>query len=288
MIGPLPQVRRKSQFHLTDASRFILTLLTRVPEWAAAGAKAQIDYIGVDIERIGKADRQAKIKEARINDHGLEHLPSLRAAGSDIMLFARLNPLRTGSAEEIEHALALGAQVLMLPQFKCGAEVAEFCSLVAGRARVVPLLEDVAALDDLDAVLAACRDGEIMVGLNDLARSLGLAHPLCLANSQILEEFGSAARAHGVLWGFGGITSPEPRPDLPIQPDDLLSRYADLGAQAAWISRTMIGSCTPAEFPERVNRIRTRLEYWRTAGRPALAAAKSRLDLQIKALVKSC
>ena len=279
-------MRLKFPFPLTEDRRFRLTMLTRDPSWAAAGCAAGIDLIGVDVERLGKVARQAHISDARINDHELSDLPILRRAAPTAKLWARLNPLHCGSQNEIDSAIAFGAQVLTQPQFRTGADVEEFRGLVAGRARIIPLLEDAAALNDLDAVLKVCGDDEMMVGLNDLARSLGLKHPLQLAVSPILGEIGHAARKAGVAWGFGGVAAPYPRPDLPIQPDDLLSRYATTGATAAWISRSMMNAIEPDQLSEHVDALRGRLSYWRSASTDALAAAEERLERQIARMIK--
>ena len=108
-----------------------------------------MDYVGVDVERLGKADRQTAIKDARINKHELSALAALRKAAPHARLWARLNPLHSGSANEIEMALNKGATVLTQPQFTSGAEVEEFRGIVNGRARTIPLLEDAKAIDDL-------------------------------------------------------------------------------------------------------------------------------------------
>jgi 2-keto-3-deoxy-L-rhamnonate aldolase RhmA len=271
---------------LTDAPRFFLTLPTCNPLWAAAGAAAGVDCVGVDIERRGKPARQAQIRDARINDHRLSDLVALRRAAAGATLWARLNPLYFGSGAEIAEALDAGAEALTLPQFTRASELEEFRALVAGRARIIPLLEDAAALDDLDAVLTAT-DDVLMVGLNDLARSLGLVHPLQLAISPILDQIGAAARAAGVRWGFGGVADPAPRPDLPVAPDDLLSRYADTGAQAAWLSRSMIAATRPADLPARVAALRARIGYWQTADPEARRAAKDRVAAQLATALRS-
>ena len=245
-----------------------------------------MDYIGVDVERLGKADRQTAIKDARINKHELSALPALRKAAPQARLWARLNPLHSGSANEIEMALNKGAAVLTQPQFTSGAEVEEFQGIVNGRARTIPLLEDAKAIDDLDAILQATGDGELMVGLNDLSRSMGLRHPLELATAPLLCDIGEAADAARVSWGFGGVSDPAPRPDLPVQPDDLLSRYAATGATAAWISRSLLSACTPPQLPSRVSSLRDRITYWRNAGETERYAAKMRLDEQVATMLK--
>lgn len=269
---------------MTDGQDFRLTLIKRDPAWAAAGARAGVQYVGVDIERLGKAERQSHIKNVRINDHELRDLDTIAKAAPGVSLFARLNPLHAGTEAEIEDALSRGASALMLPQFRDAAPLREFFDMVAGRARVIPLLEDVAAMDDLDAILTLCVNDELMCGINDFSRSLGLGHPMRMVLHPDLETIARAAKAKGVPFGWGGIASPDPRPDLPIQPDDLLARYIDLGTDAAWLSRSLVDHSRPEELPAIVAKIRNRVDYWRAAGEDALAAARDRLASQLDAM----
>ena len=99
-----------------------------------------------------------------------------------------------------------------------------------------------------------------------------------------MAEVARAAKAKGVPFGCGGIASPDPRPDLPIQPDDLLARYIDLESDAAWLARSLVDHSTPDVLPETVAKIRDRVDYWRSAGEEALAAARERLSRQLDAM----
>lgn len=269
---------------MTERQEFRLTLVTRDPIWAAAGYKAGVEYIGVDIERLGKAERQSHIKNARINDHELKHLEGVANSAPGVPLFARLNPLHSGTETEIDEALRRGVSALMLPQFKSAAPLRAFFDIIAGRARVIPLLEDVAAMDHLDEILDLCVDDELMFGINDFSRSLGIGHPMRMALHPDMAEVARAAKAKGVPFGWGGIASPDPRPDLPIQPDDLLARYIDLDSDAAWLARSLVDHSQPADLPETVAKIRDRIEYWRRAGEDAIAAARERLASQLDAM----
>ena len=49
--------------------------------------------------------------------------------------------------------------------YNFAAPLREFFEIVAGRARVIPLLEDVAAMDDLDEILDLCVNDELIAGV---------------------------------------------------------------------------------------------------------------------------
>jgi len=100
---------------------FVLTLFTRDPDLAARADRAGVDRIGPDLERIGKDERQGKLK-TWISDHTGDDVPAVRARLSRARLFVRTNPPHAGLGEEIETLLAAGAQVLMLPMFRTPGE----------------------------------------------------------------------------------------------------------------------------------------------------------------------
>ena len=103
-----------------------------------------------------------------ISPHRAADLRRVAAALRTAQPFARLDPLNPRTPAQVERALGAGAWVLMLPMFTGAAEPARFVEWVAGRARVVGLLETreaVAAVDDIAAVKGL---DELHVGLNDL------------------------------------------------------------------------------------------------------------------------
>lgn len=150
------------------ARDFILTALTADPELASRCDESGVDRIGVDIERLGKAERQPGAGH-RISDHELNQLATLRPRVTRATLFARLNPLHKESPAETDQAIAGGAGVLMLPYFKTAGEVESFVRQVDGRATVALLLESITAVSRLHEILAVAGIDEVMVGLNDLS-----------------------------------------------------------------------------------------------------------------------
>ncbi len=266
------------------ASPFRLTLLTRDPVWAAAAGQAQVDLIGVDIERLGKQTRQSHVPDARISDHELHHLAPLHRAAPDARLFARLNPPHAGTRDEVAEALAFGATALMLPQFRNVAEVTSFIAEIGGRADAIILLERREALNALPEIVALPGLAELMVGLNDLSLALGLGHPMVMAASPLLDEIGAMTLGAGVRFGFGGVAGPDPDPSLPVQPDIVLARYAHLNASSAWVSRSFLKHLTPDTFAPAYERLRARIDWWRAQDRVTLDQACDTLRVQAASL----
>jgi hypothetical protein len=248
------------------AADFTLTLLTADSVWVRAAVAAGVQRVGVDIERRGKRARQRSWVDARISDHRLEQLRAVAAHAGDAKVFARLNPLHAGTPSEVERAISLGAMALMLPQFRSAAEAERFVDLVAGRAEVLLLLETATALARVREIASVTGVDEIMVGLNDLHHDLGLRSGMELAASPLLEHVAREVRDGGVRFGFGGVSRPDAE-GLPLSPDLLLARHAELRSSSAWIARSFFrGGLEPEEFPSAVSALRERLAWWR--GRP--------------------
>lgn len=241
---------------------FVLTLLSREPEWIRAADLAGIERIGIDIERHGKRRRQAAIPGARISSHRLADLKTIASIVKSSHVFARLNPLYQGTRDEVARALDFGAESLMLPQFERPEQAARFVEFVDGRAEVVLLLETAPAVARVREIAAVDGVSEIMIGLNDLALALKLDHPMELVGSDLMEHLSAVIRGAGRRFGFGGVADPRVT-GLPFSPDWLLARHAELRTGSAWIARSFFaGGLRPDGFAEALASLRARIAYW--------------------------
>src|SRR5689334_5250205 len=112
---------------------FCLTLITNDAELAACADRAGVDRIGIDLEYLGKAERQPSV-DARLSRHNLDDVSKISQVLRRADLFVRINPIHVGTEAEIETALELGAKVLMLPNFRSADEASTFVRAVRGRA----------------------------------------------------------------------------------------------------------------------------------------------------------
>jgi hypothetical protein len=188
----------------------------------------------VDLERMGKAERQAG-RNTFISVHQLRDVARVRAALRRSPLMVRVNPLHEGTRAEVDAVLAEGADLVMLPMFTGARDLGEFAAIVAGRVPVVPLLETAAALESVEEWAGTPGLHEIYVGLNDLHISLGcrfMFEPL--ADGRV-ERVGQVARARKLPFGFGGIA----RVDEGLLPGrDVLGEHLRLGSRGVILSRT--------------------------------------------------
>ncbi|HEY0825354.1 MAG TPA: aldolase/citrate lyase family protein [Ramlibacter sp.] len=188
----------------------------------------------VDLERLGKAERQAG-RNTFISAHQLEDVGRVRAVLRRSPLMVRVNPLHEGTRAEVDAVLAQGADLLMLPMFTTAGELRAFSDLVAGRVPIVPLLETASALRNVQEWAATPGLREIFVGLNDLHLSLGCRFMFEPLADGSVERVGRIARRHGLPFGFGGIA----RLDEGLLPGrDVLAEHLRLGSGAVILSRT--------------------------------------------------
>lgn len=206
----------------------------------------------VDLERLGKAERQAG-RNTFISVHEVDDVARVKAVLRHSQLMVRVNPLHPGTAAEVDAVLARGADLLMLPMFTRAAELREFAALVAGRAPIVPLLETAPALECLEDWVATPGLAEVYVGLNDLHLSLGcrfMFEPLALG---MVDRVAHAAQRHGLRFGFGGIARVD-EGQLPGR--DVLAEHLRLGSGSVILSRTFHRGEETHSFEDEVAKLR--------------------------------
>ncbi len=188
----------------TFGDAFRLTLITDDAATARDADLAGVNRIGIDLERLGKAERQAG-KDSWVSHHTLEDLANIRPSVLRAQLFARVNPIHRGTQSEIESALELGAAVLMLPNFHSTSEVQNFIDAVRGRAWTIVLIESTAALTRIRDILAIPGIDEVMIGLNDLHIQLRVSNHFEVLASPLLDMVKCEVRRAGLSWSIGGV-----------------------------------------------------------------------------------
>lgn len=185
--------------------------ITNSPEIAQIAESAGVDRIFVDMEYIGKSDRQGGMDTVQ-SHHTLEDIKKVSKAIKKAELLVRVNPIHEAtdkyisSKEEIDKAIENGAQILMLPYFKTVEEVKTFIELVAGRVKVMPLLETPEAVECIDEILKLDID-EILIGLNDLSLGYGKKFMFELLVDGTVERLCNKFKKKGIPYGFGGIAA---------------------------------------------------------------------------------
>ena len=217
-----------------------LMYITNNPDVARIAEEAGVDRIFVDMEYIGKTDRQGGMDTVQ-SHHTAEDVRRLRPVVKKAQLMVRINPMHSGTAEynssreEIEAVIEAGADVIMLPYFKTVEEVKLFVELVAGRAKTFPLVETPEAVAAIDEILEIPGIDEIHVGLNDLSLGLGRTFMFELLSDGTIDALAEKFKAAGIPFGFGGIASLG-RGILPSE--YVIREHYRLGSTATILSRS--------------------------------------------------
>ena len=270
-MSSLQEVSKESS--RPDSRPLILTFWTADLELARFADRAGVDRIGVDLEVIGKSERQGGM-DTWISGHSEELLPSMKEQMSRAKLFARTNPLHPGSVDEVERLLDMGVEVFMLPFFTTPKEVSSFARIVRDRAHIVPLLENVQAAKQINELVELDEIQEIHVGINDLGLSLGFKNRFLTLGTDLVIHIASRVNDSGKRLGFGHVGRAMDD-SLPIPSELVYAQYARLRATATIISRKFVydTGMMESEFITEIQKVRERMGYWYSCSSDELTVA---------------
>ena len=217
-----------------------LMYITNRPEIAQIAETAGVDRIFVDMEYIGKTERQGGMDTVQ-SHHTVEDVARIRGAIGKAELMVRCNPIHratseySSSAEEIDGIVKNGADIIMLPYFKSATEVKTFIDLVGGRARTLPLVETPEAVESIEEILDLPGVDEIYIGLNDLSLGYHKKFMFELLADGTVERLCFKFRQKGIPYGFGGIASVG-KGLLPAE--KVIREHYRLGSTSAILSRS--------------------------------------------------
>lgn len=217
-----------------------LMYITNNPEVAQIAEASGVDRIFVDMEYIGKSDRQGGMDTVQ-SRHTVEDVKLIRKCLKRAQLLVRVNPIHEAtenydaSAEEIDAVITGGADILMLPYFKTVEEVKAFIALVNGRAQTMLLVETPEAVEKIDEILSLEGIDEVFVGLNDLSLGYGKKFMFELLADGTVERLCMKFRLKGLPYGFGGIAALG-KGMLPAE--HIIGEHYRLGSTCAILSRS--------------------------------------------------
>lgn len=187
-----------------------LMYITNNTEVAKIAEAAGVDRIFVDMEYIGKSDRQGGMDTVQ-SHHTVDDVRKIRNAVKNSKIMVRVNPIHNATKEycssedEINAVIEAGADIIMLPYFQSVEEVERFVKIVNGRAIVFPLLESKKAYELVDKILEVDGIDEIHVGINDLSLDLDKKFMFELLADGTVEKLCNKFKEKNIPYGFGGI-----------------------------------------------------------------------------------
>lgn len=208
--------------------------ITDCPEIAKYVDHCGVHCIFIDLELLGKVERQGG-RDTVISHHKVENISRVKGAIQNAEVLVRLNPLNPQSSVEIENALDQGADALMLPMFRSLEEIEWFCNQVNSRARVVPLVETIGAMNQLDQIVQLPDVSQIHIGLNDLHLDMELNFMFELMSNGIVDNMSEICRNAGIPFGIGGISTMD---QGLVSGRLVLSAHARLGSEWVILSRS--------------------------------------------------
>lgn len=189
-----------------------LMYITNRTNIAQIAEDAGVDRIFVDMEIIGKSDRQGGMDTVQ-SKHTITDVKNIRTSISKAKLLVRCNPIHKNvkdfpdSDAEIDQIINNGADIIMLPYFKTKDEVEYFVKCVNGRVKTILLFETPEAVDLVDEILSIKGIDEVFIGLNDLSLGYKKKFMFELLVDGTVEELCYKFRKFGYPYGFGGIAS---------------------------------------------------------------------------------
>ncbi len=212
-----------------------LMYITNDPAVAKIAADAGVDRIFIDMEVLGKAERQGGMDTVQ-SHHVPEDIAKVRAAiGGSAEIMARINPLNPYSQAEIDASVENGADVIMLPMWHTADDLRRLVSMVDGRAKVMPLLETDTAADNLPEAVKVSGIDQMHIGLNDLHLCYHQKFMFQLLADGTVDRLCAGLREANIPYGFGGVG----RPGSGTLPAEyIIGEHYRLGSQYVILSRS--------------------------------------------------
>ena len=189
-----------------------LMYITNQPQIAQIAESSGVDRIFVDMEYIGKADRQGGLDSVK-NHHTVEDVRRMKQAVESAEVLVRVNPIHeatgeyTSSEQEINDVIRAGADIIMLPYITSVKQVEDFVRYVGGRVKTMPLIETPESAEAIDEILEIDGIDEIYIGLNDLSLGYHKKFMFELLADGTVEGLCLKCKLKGIPYGFGGVAS---------------------------------------------------------------------------------
>ncbi len=251
------------------------------PAAAAAVVGAGATGVVVDWERRGKRARQAGA-DTEINADTPAHLMAVRQATSGVVV-CRVNRWSPWTPAEIDLAVSLGADEILLPMVRRPEEVDAALDVVAGRCRLGILVETTEAVRRVDALVTRPL-ARVYVGLNDLMIDRGgnaLFAPLV---DGTVDRVAAATIDAGIPFGVAGLTRPEAGRPVPCRL--VLGALARVGASFTFLRRSFWADTAGRDLTVEVPRMLAAVEAARERPPAQVLAEHDELAVAVGLLLK--
>lgn len=249
-------------------------LITNQPDIAKHAELCGVDRIMVDMEVLGKEERQGHLNTHRA-EHTTEDVRNISSCLRTAELMVRVNPLHRGTQTEVDAALDAGADRVMLPMFRYTHEVANFAAVVRGRVPITLLAETPASLTSLPAWSALLESGDqVHFGLNDLSLAMGLKFLFEPMVARLLDHSAAILTNRGIEFGVGGVAGIGRGI---LRAECILGEHVRIGSSWVILSRALHGQAaslkelmTQLDLRQEVDLLRSVTSHWATTSQEEL------------------
>lgn len=209
---------------------FNFLYITNDPEIASFVESCGVNRIFIDLERMGKQERQGHL-DTVISKHDFSDIVKVKEVLKQSELLVRLNPLHSGSQDEINQAVENGADIIMQPMFNSVDEVSRFGAMINGRAKFIPLVETIESSKICTQICDISFVDEIHIGLNDLHLEFEMKFMFeLIANGYVEDMVANLSKPFGI----GGIARLN---QGDVSGKLVMSQHVKLGSSAVILSR---------------------------------------------------
>lgn len=223
-----------------------LMYITNDPIVATIAEQSGVDRIWIDLERMGKEERQHEMNSVKSN-HILKDVAKIRPYVKNSELMVRVNPLHGNSQAEIDEVINSGADLVMLPMFKVTSDVSRYVDMVGGRAKVMLLAETAEAIENIEDIVRVPGIDEIHIGLNDLHLAYNLNFMFELVANGTVDKICEIIRYAGIPYGFGGVAK---LGEGLLSAEYVLAEHYRLGSSMVILSRSFCDTCMIKEVEQ--------------------------------------
>ena len=201
-----------------------------------------IDWIFIDLETIGKKDRQNG-RDTVLSNHNIDDIQKIKSRVNNTKILVRCNPIGKWSKEEFDEINLRGSDIdmVMLPYCKTIDEVKTFIELLdTSKMEAALLIETMDAICNLEKIIKIFPFKYMHIGLNDLHIERGTVFMFEPIIDGIITKITSIFKENNQNFGIGGIgkigTNRSPSPEC------VLNEHLRLNSNGVILSRSFKGN----------------------------------------------
>ena len=203
--------------------------------------KLDIDWVFIDLEFEGKAERQIG-RNTVISKHSIDDILKIRDSIVNTKILVRCNPIGLWSTNEINILNNIdGIDMVMLPYFKSTDEVKVFLNLLdTNRIKPTLLVETLDAVQNIQEILNLFKFEYIHIGLNDIhieRQTKSMFEPYI---DGFFEDLIPILNARNQRFGIGGIG--KIGSSLIPSPECVVNEHIRLNSSGVILSRSFKGN----------------------------------------------